>query len=183
MLDHKPEIIAISVLGDAATGKTSLVRKFSSQEFRIDEVLTIGAQFTFKNNFNLEHKRYGLRICDVAGINSISSLRMNFLRNSQGAIVVFDLTRPESINNLAVWIHDFLAANNYNTTLPILLVGTKLDLIEQRKLRLTDIQKIINSFSASSELKPNIIGFIETSSMTGEGVDACFDTITKHIAS
>ena len=87
-----------------------------------------------------------------------------FYRGSRGALVVFDLTRPETFEDVKKWIEDA------NTTQPgqkFILVGNKADL--KRKVKKTDAKKL------AKEL--NCLDYIETSAKTGTNVNDAFNTL------
>lgn len=173
------DVLAITVIGCASTGKSSVIRALQGK-FNDNELMTIGAQFSI-NTIELDNIVYRIRICDIAGQTSFSFVRQNFMRNSMGAIVIFDITRPESFLKINEWIFDYLSANNFDITLPILLVGNKSDLEENRKVRITDVNRLLRTITSELKVAPNIIGYIETSAKNGEGVHAAFQKLSTFI--
>lgn len=53
----------------------------------------------------------------------------NYIKGSNGVVLMYDITRLNSLTRLIEWCH---FAQNYKKDIPILLVGNKLDLEEQR---------------------------------------------------
>jgi len=84
-------------------------------------------------------------------------------RNSLGALVIFDLTNPSSFAHLPQRIEKI--RSNLKAEIPIILVGNKCDLADQRAISLEEI----NSFTQDYKLY-----YMETSAKTGESVGYCF---------
>lgn len=154
------------VVGDGGVGKTALTLRFSKGFFTEDYKMTIGVDFHVKTIAidAVEGKiRAKLQIWDTGGQERFSSIRPMYYRGSLGALLIFDLTNSGSFEHLPQWIEEIRA--NVKTEIPLLLVGNKSDLIEQRAVSLEEI----NSFTSNFNLY-----YMETSAKTGEGVGDCF---------
>ncbi|TXT58975.1 MAG: Small GTP-binding domain protein [Promethearchaeota archaeon] len=110
-----------------------------------------------------EPLRAKLQIWDTGGQERFASVRPMYYRGSLGALLIFDLTSMASFDHLPQWIEEVRA--NVNSDIPLLLVGNKSDLEDQREVNLEEI----NSFSDKFNLY-----YMETSAKTGEGVGDCF---------
>ena len=91
-----------------------------------------------------------------------------YYRGSLGALLIFDLTNWATFEHLPGWIEE--VRENVKTEIPILLVGNKADLREERKVP----SDIISKFAKSS----NVVGFIECSAKTGKNVEEVFVKLT-----
>ncbi|MFX1501332.1 MAG: GTP-binding protein, partial [Promethearchaeota archaeon] len=121
------------VVGDGGVGKTALTLRFSKGFFTEDYKMTIGVDFHVKtiNIDALEGPiRAKLQIWDTGGQERFSSIRPMYYRGSLGALLIFDLTNASSFDHLPQWIEEVRA--NVKTEIPLLLVGNKSDLVEQR---------------------------------------------------
>jgi small GTP-binding protein len=107
--------------------------------------------------------RVKLQIWDTGGQERFSSIRPMYYRGSLGALLIFDLTSYESFEHLPQWIEEVRA--NIKSEVPLLLVGNKSDLVEERMVSIEEI----NSFTRKFNLY-----YMETSAKTGEGVGDCF---------
>ena len=93
----------IVLLGEGAVGKTSLRRRYMGLGFTKSHLMTLGADFSFKD---LTHGEHTIRcqLWDLAGQAHFKGVRSRFLANTQGAILVYDLTREETLPLLANWL-------------------------------------------------------------------------------
>ena len=154
------------VVGDGGVGKTALTLRFSKGFFTEDYKMTIGVDFHVKTITidALEGQiRAKLQIWDTGGQERFSSIRPMYYRGSLGALLIFDLTNSASFEHLPQWIEEVRA--NIKNEIPLLLVGNKSDIIDQRAVSLEEI----NSFTSTFNLY-----YMETSAKTGDGVGDCF---------
>jgi Ras-related protein Rab-11A len=154
------------VVGDGGVGKTALTLRFSKGFFTEDYKMTIGVDFHVKT-INIESNegpiRAKLQIWDTGGQERFSSIRPMYYRGSLGALLIFDLTNSASFEHLPGWIEEVRA--NVKTEIPLLLVGNKSDLVDQRAVSLDEINIFTRDFN---------LFYMETSAKTGEGVGDCF---------
>jgi Ras-related protein Rab-11A len=154
------------VVGDGGVGKTALTLRFSKGFFTEDYKMTIGVDFHVKTIAidSVEGPiRAKLQIWDTGGQERFSSIRPMYYRGSLGALLIFDLTNSASFVHLPQWIEEVRA--NVKTEIPLLLVGNKSDLVDQRAVSLEEINTFTNDFN---------LYYMETSAKTGEGVGDCF---------
>ncbi|MFW9950376.1 MAG: hypothetical protein ACFFKA_09675, partial [Candidatus Thorarchaeota archaeon] len=88
-----------------------------------------------------------------------------FVEGSYAAIVLFDLTRISSIENLQEWVHKLKEVGE----IPILILGTKMDLIDEDTI--SPIDEYINEFKLNHT---NIIDYVKISSKTGQNIKLAF---------
>jgi Ras-related protein Rab-11A len=154
------------VVGDGGVGKTALTLRFSKGFFTEDYKMTIGVDFHVKT-INIDSNegpiRAKLQIWDTGGQERFSSIRPMYYRGSLGALLIFDLTNSASFEHLPGWIEEVRA--NVKTEIPLLLVGNKSDLVDQRAASLEEINEFTRNFN---------LFYMETSAKTGEGVGDCF---------
>lgn len=119
-------------------GKTSIIERFVKDEFEFASNVfppiiqsTIGIDF-LSRNFTHDNQTYRLQLWDTAGQEKYKSLVPAYLRDAHCAVFVIDLTRPESLANLRVWIQLF-RDHQTDSALAVLL-GNKLDMEEDRKI-------------------------------------------------
>ncbi|OWB64672.1 hypothetical protein B5S29_g5906 [[Candida] boidinii] len=205
--------LKLVLLGESAVGKSSLVQRFQSNTFDNNKESTIGAAFITKKlylkdskNENIE-KLINLQIWDTAGQERYKSLTPMYYRNSNVAIVVFDMNELSSFKRAKNWILELKnyiedtysnsdtelnSSNNINintsssspsssspsnSKLMILLIGNKCDLLNDQENYISPFEIEINDFL---NLNKNY-HFIKTSAKTKMGVDSIFDYIIKNI--
>ncbi len=99
----------ICLLGDFAVGKTSLVRRFVYNAFDDKYLATIGVKVSRKTVVlpdpdELVELTYLL--WDLAGSEEFSAVRASYLRGAAGAILVCDVTRPDTLDGLSAYVED-----------------------------------------------------------------------------
>ena len=105
-MSEKRYILKITIVGDFAVGKTSLLNGYMEKKFDFDYKPTLGANIV-KKQINLPGKKVSVNIWDIAGQIMFKNLHGTFFEGSNGVIIVFDVTRPETFNHLKNWYHDF----------------------------------------------------------------------------
>ena len=92
-------------------------------------MMTIGADFSVRT-INVDNNEYTCQIWDLAGQERFSAVRGAYYRGTNGALLVYDVTLPETFDNIRNWIEELLK-NNGNMIVPLVLIGNKTDLREQ----------------------------------------------------
>lgn len=162
-------VFKITVIGDPAVGKTSLIKKYTQGGFQEDYIKTIGAQFSkYDEMVNGENCR--LFFWDIAGQDTFYFLRPAFYSGSSASIIVFSLEDTDqgkkSFENVKNWYNDF---KDNCGDLPVVLFGNKVDLVDEKTL---NDEKVLNLVD-----KCGIIGYYKTSAKTGDGVNKAFHAI------
>jgi small GTP-binding protein len=170
---EKDYIHKIVVIGDASVGKTSLIKKYTAGSFNTEYIKTIGAQFSryvkiFGENNDI---RVRLLFWDVAGQQEWDFMRPKFYHGARGAIIVFDLTREDTMKNIMTWYNEL---RRHVGVIPTILFGNKRDLLPESSA--FDDSKV----GAEIELD-KFYKFYKTSAKTGEHVHEAFDAIISHL--
>jgi small GTP-binding protein len=163
----------ILLLGDGAVGKTSLIRRFVVDKFADEYIATIGTKVTKKD---IKLKQGGndcyvtLMIWDILGQRGYSAVQASSFRGSQGALIVYDVTRPETLQALAeYWIPRLYESVG---KIPIVVVGNKVDLVERRKPYEEDAKEFCSEYDSVYYL---------SSAKSGENVEKMFKNIGKEM--
>jgi len=176
---HLPEEISISnqsnkkqykfkipLFGSQNVGKTSLILRFIKKTFSTDLKQTIGTNFLIKD-IEMEGVLLRLLLWDIGGQAQFSSMRNIYFKGSQGAIGVYDITKPESLLRLPGWISSLKKATG---TIPLIIIGNKKDLEGQRRVSYEDAEDLAERLDAFH---------IETSAKEGLNVEEMFTEIAK----
>lgn len=172
--------LKIIIIGQPSVGKTSLRRAYLGDKFRISYISTIGADFSFKA-ISLGNDQINTSIWDLAGQETFQNVHPQYYRGSAGALVVYDVTKEETFNKVEEWIDKYQALTGEHKC-PILVVGNKIDLMEeghpgiseerQEELIKLLLKKHGNRFPILSA---------RTSAKTGRDINECFALLVKEI--
>lgn len=127
----KRKVLRISILGDSATGKTSIINRFLGNDFSLEMISNIGIdkqELLMKMKDGNEMK---IILWDTAGQERFRSVSSSTIKNSQGIIVCFSLIDEKSYKNVLSWLQNI---REESTKIPIVLFGNKCDLEDQRKI-------------------------------------------------
>ena len=155
----------ICLLGSFGVGKTSLVRRFVHQSFEENYHSTIGVQLSQRLITVTEKAHFNLIIWDLAHIEKFDAVLKRYLHGAHGAILVFDVSRPETLEALTPMRRFF-----HDTTkgAPCVAAGNKYDLVESGAVDFQSITRL------SQELD---VDCVYTSAKTDHQVDAAFQTL------
>jgi small GTP-binding protein len=155
------------MLGSFGVGKTSLVRRFVYNKFEEKYLSTIGVHISHKT---IEIKKpdsnstYQLKLIlwDIAHIEKFNAVIKNYFRGANGAIIVYDFSRPQTFENTKSFLEPFLEMNPASK---IVFVGNKVDLVDEPD-------------RLKNQLLPNIQPYksplVLTSAKTGDNVESLF---------
>jgi small GTP-binding protein len=158
-MEKRKYIKKVALLGEGAVGKTSLVRRYVLDVFSDEYIQTFGAKVT-KKVLEFDSMELTMMIWDILGQKSNSSLHSTYYSGSNGALLVFDLTRPETLEAMPRWLDDL---HKVTGKIPIVLVANKADLRKEIAQERMDL--------ISSQLGSSIM---YTSAKEGTGVEEAF---------
>lgn len=141
--------------------------------FRAEYLTTLGADFAMT-----QYKDSQLQIWDLAGHIDFHQLLDNYLIGARGLIVVYDITRPKTIDSTEYWIQRFIDLPN--EMVPTILVGNKTDL-RYSKNYTVDTNKAMQHAKYLSDVFGTKIQFIETSALKGENINEAFENLVDEI--
>lgn len=180
----KPEcpIYKIALLGDGAVGKTSLRSRFMRNAFDDGYSMTIGADFAAKT-LEVDGKQIKFQIWDLAGQPHFATIRSLYYQGSLGALLVYDISVPESFQNVLKWV-DELWKNNGKGFVPIVLLGNKFDLRNKFPEAISSDQGelLAEQLSEKTSEEGFEVSYLETSAKTGQNVTQAFSLLGKNIS-
>ncbi|KAE8677408.1 Tetratricopeptide repeat (TPR)-like superfamily protein [Hibiscus syriacus] len=162
-------LFKLLLIGDSGVGKSCLLLRFADDSYLESYISTIGVDFKIRT-VEQDGKTIKLQIWDTAGQERFRTITSSYYRGAHGIIVVYDVTDPESFNNVKQWLNeiDRYASDNVNK----LLVGNKCDLTADRAV----------SYETAKALADEIgIPFMETSAKSASNVEEAFMAMAASI--
>ena len=163
------------ILGDHEVGKTSIIRQFVERTFTESYRATIGLNI-LSHTFDFFGSEIGVVLYDLGAQKYFKRFRKTYYLGAQAAFIVFDLTNRESFDNVIIW-HQELRSFVPDEDVPIVIVGNKTDLKEERQVYYQEGVRLANTLSENEKVK---LSYIETSALTGENVEDAFNLISYH---
>ncbi|KAK1559564.1 hypothetical protein Q3G72_015842 [Acer saccharum] len=174
------KFIKCVTVGDGAVGKTCLLISYTSNTFPTDYVPTVFDNFSA--NVMVDGQTVNLGLWDTAGQEDYNRLRPLSYRGADVFLLAFSLISRPSYENISKkkWVPEL---RHYAPSVPIVLVGTKQDLREDRQFQLDYPGACIISTEQGQELKKQIgaLAYVECSSKTQQNVKAVFDAAIKAV--
>ena len=158
------------IIGDISVGKSNLLLRYIHGQFREGRNPTVGVEFGAKSEI-IGDKTYRIQIWDTAGQENFRSITRGYFKNSACALVVYDITRRDSFNNVRDWIEE--CKNSSPKDILIVLVGNKSDLEDNREVSQEEGQELADGYG---------ILFFEASAKTGINVNEIFSSSINEIA-
>ena len=165
-------ITKILTLGDTTVGKTSIILRFTKENYTQNRLATIGVDFKSKI-MQIENNRVKVLIWDTAGQERFKNIASQYYNGGDGAILVFDITNKSTFERISYWL-DELNQKKDLKELALVLVGNKIDLKDNRQ---------VSSEEAQSFAKQNNIKYFETSAQENIGIDEVMNYIVGECVS
>ena len=162
-------LFKFKLIGDPGIGKSNLLLRFTDNKYT--ESCQVGdGKWAKLKDVKVASNTIRLQIWDTMGKVNRKHNVSTYERGIHGYIVAFDLTDQVSFNNIKT---SFSEIKKEDPDASIILVGTKCDLTKKR---------VINPEVGHELAKTQGIDYIETSALTGENVDAVFESLSRSIA-
>ncbi len=165
----KKFILKILTAGEGGVGKTTLLHRYVEGKFSAETKMTIGVEFFLKEVI-IDQKQCTLQLWDFGGQERFRFLLESYVLGAKGALLMFDLTRPMTLENLENWIK---IVRKGDPDLPVLFIGTKLDLVQ-------DIM-VQDDYAMQFKEHFRLFEYIKISSKSGENVIGAFEMLTRKI--
>ena len=162
-MQDAPVSVKIALLGNSGVGKTSIIQRYTSNIFAPGLMSTTGASYSNKI-VHLNDTILQLDLWDTAGQEKYRSLGRNFYRDAYIIILVYDITRKESLEGLKeIWYPDLQKfGEKYNI---LAVVGNKSDLYEKEEVNEDEARAFANEIKAD---------FDTVSAKNGNNIDNLF---------
>lgn len=164
----------ILLLGDAAVGKTSLIRRFVVDRFADSYIATIGTKTTRKTMYLNYAKsdltvQLNLSIWDIIGQKGMERTHKVYFPGTEAAIFVADLTRPDTFDSLGEWAAALKG-----------VCGDVSGVVAANKVDLTGMAAVSDA-QAEAAARGVGYGWLKTSAKTGENVEQAFRSVATDL--
>ncbi|MHA2282153.1 MAG: Rab family GTPase [Promethearchaeota archaeon] len=160
----------IVLFGDSSVNKTQLSKKFLTNLFKSDTIMTIGVDFEVKS-LEIDDHWIKLQIWDFGGEERFRFLLSTYVRGANGALFLYDITNYSTLAHIDDWLKVIRKEMRQKDIFPILVVGLVSGFEGERQISSEEAIKIAKSRGAD--------GFIECSPRTGENVEETFEALTR----
>jgi small GTP-binding protein len=160
--------IKIVLVGQTRVGKSCILDRQLNGTFEGQMPNTIGTALA-TTIIETPEGVFRLQLWDTAGQEQYIALASLYYRNAHIALLVFDLTRRDTLLALERWAAE--VRERAPARISLVLIGNKCDLDTTRQIHLEEILQFRKKIGASQ--------YFETSAKTGLGVDQLFRSIVK----
>ena len=167
MSQPQENTIKIIILGSSSVGKTCLLQKAFENEFNQNSLSTIGIDFKTKF-FKFDDTKVKVNYIDTAGQEKFRAISVNYLKGTDGAVLVFDITKKETYELIGTWLDDI--RENNKMSIGKMLIGNKADLEDEREVSKEEGEQLAKLLDCK---------YYETSAKTGQNVNEALDEIAR----
>ena len=162
-------IMKLILIGDASVGKTNILNKYLKNEFDPNSKSTLGVELGTKN-VKIDNKIIKVQIWDTAGQERYKAITSTYYKGAKGAIIVYDITRKLTFDNIDKWIADLKINGDEN--IMIFLVGNKSDLNDNRE---------VSKDEGINKSEKYNVPFLETSALQGDNISRVFEELIQSV--
>ena len=167
MSQSQENTIKIIILGSSSVGKTCILQRGFENEFNQNALSTIGIDFKTKF-FKFDDTKIKVNYIDTAGQEKFRAISINYLKGTDGAVLVFDITKKETYQLIGTWLDDI--NNNNKMSIGKMLIGNKADLEDEREVSKEEGEQLAKLLDCK---------YYETSAKTGQNVNEALDEIAR----
>ncbi len=173
-MEDASHMLKMVALGNGAVGKTSCIKRYTEDSFSERYIATIGTTFALKtvNTVSPSGSTITARVVlwDLAGQPTYNELRRRYMAGASMAIIVYDVTRPQTFLDIGEWFTKFI------TVCPnavVAVVANKID--REDRLVPPEAGKMVTQWL-------DVLHY-ETSAKTGENINTLFtDLVQRAVA-
>lgn len=162
-------IFKLVMVGDSAVGKSSILSRWSHNEFAKDLKATISVESHVKM-FKIKRDVIKAQLWDTAGQEKFRSITAQYYRGAKGILIVFDVTKRTSFESVDKWLNE--VHNVSDASIPIILIGNKKDMVKNRS---------VTTEEAIEYSKDHGLNYIETSAKNGTNCSRAISRLLEDV--
>ncbi len=164
---NKNQTFKVILAGDQDVAKPALLSHF--EHIKKNTNVSIGIDF-FIIELQVDGQKYVLQLWNFSTWRKFRFLMKSYILGSRGAVLIFDLGRPATLESLGEWVE---ICRENEPDLPFLLIGVK----PKVKLDVNLDENYISSFLEEFDIHD----YVKISENTRENVLSAFKLITRRI--
>lgn len=163
------EVFKVIVIGEAGTGKTSIIKRYCENVYSDNYKSTIGVDFGVKKIYYYGQK-FLMQLWDIGGQERFACMTRIFYKNAIAVLVVFDLANPQTFDKCKLWVDDVY--KNLNEPYLLYLLANKSDINDD----IITKEQIINFCQIY-----NFQNWAIVSAKTNKGIDCIFESLMSDV--
>ena len=160
--------LKVTLIGESQVGKTSLINQYVNNKFEDEYLMTIGNDKMTKD-IKINEEQLKLEIWDSIGHESLRSANKIFMKNTDIALIVYDITNRQSFLNLNEFYEELININKRDKMI-IGIAANKSDLYENTEVNKEEGEEYAKNINAL---------FFESTAMEHENVVNIFEELIK----
>lgn len=166
-----PSVLRIKIIsmGESGVGKSCVIKRFCEEKFVSKYISTIGIDYGVKPVV-IHGDEVRVNFWDLSGLPEFLEVRNEFYKDTQGAILMFDVTSRKSFEAMESWIHE--AVKFGAVKFPCILCGNKVDR-----------HRVVTKDEAKAYARSKGFEYYETSACTGVNISDAFYSLFTQVVS
>ncbi|EKM78569.1 hypothetical protein AGABI1DRAFT_114195 [Agaricus bisporus var. burnettii JB137-S8] len=160
----------VVVLGAGGVGKSALTVRFIRDEFIENYDPTIEEEY--RRAITVDGETSSLEVLDTSGAEQFTSMHEVYIKAGKGFILVFSLTQETSLKEVDYLRKQIFRIKGNDSRVPIVIAGTKLDLVNEREVPTNTIQTLASRWQ---------LPFYETSAKRNWHIDDIFNDLVRQM--
>jgi len=163
------ELLRIILIGDSGVGKSNIVLRYTKNEFSTELNTTTGVENQTKT-VTIANQKIRVQLWDLAGQERYRSMAKAYYRGTHGVLLVLDVTKKSSFDNLIFWLNEVTEYSN--TDMTIMLLANKTDISNEQAVPSNELREFA---------KKNNLFYEEVSAKDGTNIEKAFTILIEEI--
>ncbi|KDO22856.1 hypothetical protein SPRG_11993, partial [Saprolegnia parasitica CBS 223.65] len=164
-----PPVLRIKVIsmGDGGVGKSCVIKRYCEEKFVAKYISTIGIDYGVKP-VRIGGAEVRVNFWDLSGQPEFLEVRNEFYKDTQGGILLFDVSSRRSFEGLDAWLKE--AAKFGGGKFPCVVCGNKIDKI-----------RVVSEDEGMAWARARGYEYYETSAQTGANIADAFHSLFMQV--